>query len=184
MTDPDASKATASVPASSPAHTYSLKRLQLREKPVLFVDIDGVISLWGFDPNRCPDGTWCQVDGIAHFLSSRAGGHLLDLAQEFELVWCSGWEDRADDYLPHLLGVPSLPHLTFADDSLGHWKLAAVEAHAGDRLMAWVDDDFNDACHAWAAGRAAPTLLKQTDPAIGLDDGVAEDLLAWARSRP
>lgn len=151
-------------------------------KPVLFVDIDGVISLFGFDPQDLPEGSWCQVDGIAHFLSARAGRHLLGLAEDFELVWCSGWEDRADDHLPHHLGVPSLPHLTFTDDSLGHWKLAAVEAHAGDRPMAWIDDDFNEACHAWAADREAPTLLVTSDPATGLDDDLAEQLRVWART--
>jgi hypothetical protein len=63
-----------------------------------------------------------------------------------------------------------------------HWKLAAIEAHAGDRPVAWVDDALDDACEEWAATRAAtaPTLLLRTNPAVGLtDDGVAE-LLSWA----
>ena len=156
------------------------------EKPLLLVDIDGVVSLFGFDPNSRPAGTWCQVDGIAHLLSSRAAGHLLDLAHRFEMAWCSGWEERANDHLPHLLGVPALPHLSFGHEGPGvgppsrHWKLDAIEAYAGtERALAWIDDDFNDACHAWAAERPGRTLLVETDPAAGLDDEAARTLLAW-----
>ena len=43
------------------------------DKPLLLVDVDGVISLFGFDPARRPDGRFELVDGIAHFLSATAG---------------------------------------------------------------------------------------------------------------
>ena len=66
-----------------------------KPKPVLLVDIDGVISLFGFELNSRPAGRYVWVDGIAHYLSATAGGHLRDLAPHFELVWCSGWEERA-----------------------------------------------------------------------------------------
>ena len=161
---------------------------QLQDKPLLYVDVDGVLSLWDFDPNRRPPGVFASVDGIVHFLSSDAAGHLLGLAGDFDLVWCTGWEEKADEYLPHLLGLPAgLPHLTFAHDvspgatTPGHWKLEAVDAHAGDRPAAWIDDALNDACEVWARERSAPTLLVHTEPAAGL---TAEDLArlrAWAR---
>ena len=160
---------------------------QTLQKPLLLVDIDGVVSLFGFDPNVCPAGTWCQVDGIAHLLSRRAADHLLDLAETYELAWCSGWEEKANDHLPHLLGVPTLPYLQFDDKEAGvtaglsHWKLASIHAHVGEeRPVAWIDDDFNEACHAWAAQRPGPTLLHATDPAVGLDDVAAQALLDWA----
>ena len=161
--------------------------MQISEKPLLMVDIDGVVSLFGFDPNKCPAGTWCQVDGIAHLLSSRAAAHLLDLAQRFEMAWCSGWEEKANEHLPHLMGLPTLPHLSFEDKGPGvkqasrHWKLASIDAYAGpDRPLAWIDDDFNDAGHAWAEDRPGPTLLVPTDPSVGLDDAAAQTLRAWA----
>ena len=154
-------------------------------KPVLLVDIDGVLSLWGFDPDKRPDGSWHQVEGIAHFLSSTAVEHLHDLAESFDLVWCSGWEEKADEHLPALIGAPALPHLSFERNpgrGHAHWKLAAIEEHAGDRPLAWVDDALDDACEAWAAERTAPTLLVRTDPAVGLTDAHVEQLRAWARS--
>jgi hypothetical protein len=158
------------------------------DKPVLLVDIDGVISLFGFAPDECPPGTWHLVEGIAHFLSSTAAAHLHELAQSFDLVWCSGWEERADEHLPALLGVPVLPHLSF-DRNVGggpvshaHWKLAAIEAHAGDRPLAWIDDALDDACERWAAERAAPTLLVRTDPKVGLTQEQVARLREWAGS--
>jgi HAD domain in Swiss Army Knife RNA repair proteins len=156
-----------------------------RTAPVLMVDIDGVISLFGFDAQTQPAGAFHWIDGIPHYLSAGAAGHLLRLADTFELVWCSGWEERADEYLPYLLGMPrGLPFLSF-ERSVGrsnaHWKLDAIDAYAGVRPLAWIDDAFNPACHAWAHGRGHPTLLVRTDPEVGLTQRETQQLAAWAQ---
>jgi hypothetical protein len=157
----------------------------MHDKPLLLVDIDGVVSLFGFASDERPEGTWQMVDGMPHYLSAEAGRHLLDLASEFELVWCSGWEDRGNDYLPHAYGLPgSLPFLRFECAPAGghcHWKLSAIDAYVGERPVAWIDDGIDDACRAWAEARSAPTLLVRTDPAIGLTSAEAQALRAWAR---
>jgi hypothetical protein len=156
-------------------------------KPLLFCDVDGVISLWGFGEDNRPRGAFASVEGIPHFLSTRAAEHLLDLVSHFELVWCTGWEDKADEHLPGLVGVPrGRPYLSFDGatraqvSARAHWKLHAVEEHAGDRPLAWIDDAFNAACWDWAHERTAPTLLVATDPATGLDDAAAARLRAFA----
>jgi hypothetical protein len=156
---------------------------QKPRKPLLFVDIDGVISLWGFASDRCPPGTWHNVEGIGHFLSSTAAGHLHELAERFDLVWCSGWEEKAPEHLPALIGAPDLPHLTFARNpgrSRAHWKLDAIDAYAGERPLAWLDDALDDACAEWAEQRAAPTLLVRTEPASGLTGEHVALLRGWA----
>jgi hypothetical protein len=157
-------------------------------KPLLLVDVDGVVSLFGFPPHDPPpESSLHFIDGIPHFLSAAAARHLLALVSLFELVWCSGWEEKADEHLPHLLGLPpGLPHLSFdrgeAGKSLqGHWKLAAIDAHAGRRPLAWIDDCIDPACHAWASARGAPTLLVPTQPAVGITADHAEELTRWAR---
>ncbi len=172
-----------------------------RELPLLMVDIDGVVSLFGgweqggldadgeargWAGGTSHDGSFHSIDGMPHFLSSTAAAHLLDLASVFELVWASGWEERANEHLPHLLGLPrDLPFLRFpraVGRSNAHWKLDTIDAFAGARALAWVDDALNDACHEWALARAAPTLLVQTDPARGLTASEAERLADWARA--
>lgn len=161
-----------------------------RRKPLLLVDIDGVISLFGGMAPRAGNafaersGSFHSIDGMPHFLSATAAAHLLDLQTHFELVWCSGWEEKANEHLPHLLGLPpSLPFLRF-DRSVGranaHWKLAAIDEFAGERPLAWIDDALNDACHDWARTRSAPTLLVQTEPEHGLTAREAELLSSWA----
>jgi hypothetical protein len=63
-----------------------------------------------------------------------------------------------------------------------HWKLVGIDAYVDPRRpVAWIDDAHDDRCLAWAAERAAPTLLVTTDPAVGLTDRHVEELLAWAR---
>lgn len=155
-------------------------------KPLLLIDIDGVISLFGFDPAAPPPGAWELVDGIPHLLSAVAGDHLRRLATHFELVWCTGWEDRAQEHLPRALGLPrGTPYVRFepCDRTVqAHWKLTGIDAYVGpDRPVAWIDDALDERCHRWARERRAPTLLISTSPAVGLTDAHVEELLAWAR---
>lgn len=158
------------------------------ERPVLFVDVDGVISLFDFAPDRPPDGRFHLIDGIPHLLSASAGEHLRQLSERFETVWCTGWEEKAGEHLPHLLGgLDSYPHLTFERNpgrANGHWKLDAIEAYAGPRRpLAWLDDAHDDECAAWARRRSetgARTLLVGTDPAVGLTAAHVTELTAWA----
>jgi hypothetical protein len=155
------------------------------EKPLLLIDVDGVISLFGFDPARPPAGCFQMVDGIAHFLSATAGEHLRQLSDEFELAWCTGWDEKANEYLPLALGLPAELPLVIFDDSdrppSAHWKVAGITAWVPpSRPLAWVDDAHDHRCHAWAAERTAPTLLVTTDPAAGLTEEHVTELLAWA----
>ncbi len=154
------------------------------------VDIDGVISLFGgvtlHSAGAGREGSLHSIEGIPHFLSSTAAAHLLELAPIFELVWASGWEEKAGEHLPRLLGLPrEIPHLSFergVGRSNAHWKLDAIDAFAGGRALAWVDDALNEACHEWAGRRAAPTLLVRTDPELGLTETETLELARWARS--
>jgi hypothetical protein len=159
-------------------------------KPLLFVDIDGVLSLFGFLSDSRPPGTWINVNGVVHLISATASDHLQRLAVVYDLVWCSGWEEKANEHLLRALMLPGpLPFLTFSEAPKGsapavegqHWKLAAIEAHAGERPLAWVDDAHDDGCRAWAAARSAPTLLVATDPAVGLTPAQVLALERWAR---
>jgi hypothetical protein len=154
-------------------------------QPLLLLDIDGVISLFGFDPGRPPPGRYQLVDGIPHFLSIDAAELIAELGTSFELVWCSGWEEKADEVLPAVLGLPKgLAHLTFPGHQGApsrHWKLASIDAFAGpDRPLAWVDDAFDASCHAWAERRMGPTRLVATDPAHGLTAAATAELVGWA----
>ena len=156
------------------------------ERPILFVDVDGVISLFGFAPDvgQLP-GPLHWVDGVAHCIPSAVGDRLVRLAEGFELVWATGWEERANEHLPFLLDLPfsDLPTLTFDGRAVfgsSHWKVDAIDEYAAERPAAWIDDNMSEECHAWAKRRSAPTLLVETQPSEGLTDDHVEQLLSWA----
>jgi hypothetical protein len=156
------------------------------KRPILFVDVDGVISLFGFAPDvgQLP-GPLHWVDGVAHCIPPAVGDRLVRLADRFELVWATGWEERANEHLPFLLNLPfaDLPFLTFDGRAVfgsAHWKVDAIADYAGERPAAWIDDNLNEECHFWAKVRPAQTLLVETDPSVGLTDEHVEQLLAWA----
>ncbi len=155
------------------------------ELPLLFLDVDGVISVFGFpSPERAP-GPYHFVDGIAHCIGDRCGARLGRLIERFDVVWATGWEEKANEYLPRLLDLPDLdlPFLRFDGRAVfgsAHWKVDAIDEYAGGRPAAWIDDNLDEACHRWARRRDPPTLLVETDPTVGLSDEQVERLLGWA----
>jgi len=154
-------------------------------KPALLVDIDGVISIYGWTAGEPPEGAWLTVDGIVHLISASAGRHLQELAQSFDLWWCSGWEERANEYLPGALGLAGpLPYVGFDRTPArggAHWKLDAIDrAIHPARSLAWIDDHLDDQCAVWAEARPGETLLVQTAPERGLEEDHARRLKSWA----
>jgi hypothetical protein len=154
-------------------------------RPILAVDVDGVISLFGYDEQPPPSEARLElVDGTLHCISLRAGERLRRLATMFDLVWATGWEEKANDYLPLMLGLPELPFISFGGSARfgsAHWKLGPLDQYTRGRAMAWIDDNLDDSCYRWARERDEPTLLVPTDPALGLQEAETEALLAWAR---
>ncbi len=146
-----------------------------------------MISLFGFPPDvDSLPGPLYQIDGMTHCIPGAVGARLITLAESFELVWATGWEERANDHLPFLLKLPfpRLPVLTFDGRAVfgsAHWKVEAIAEYARDRPAAWIDDNLDDTCRAWAEGRAVPTLLVETRPSVGLTDEHVAELTRWAQ---
>jgi Swiss Army Knife RNA repair-like protein len=156
-----------------------------RSKPILFLDVDGVISVFGFSPDIAEfPGPIHWIDGVAHCIPDEGGERLMRLWDRFDLVWATGWEEKANDYLPFILRLPGpLPVLTFDGRAVfgsAHWKLDAIEAYARGRPAAWIDDNVDEECHAWAERREEPTLIVQTLSPVGITDEHVDELLAWA----
>ena len=155
-----------------------------RKSPVLFLDVDGVISLFGFSSADAPPGRFHWVDGVVHCIDEACGPRIERLAERFELVWATGWEEKANEYLPHLLRLRSqLPALTFGGQAVfgsAHWKLEAIEEYARGRPAAWVDDFLDESCERWAQQREEPTLLVRTESHTGLTDELVQQLVDWA----
>jgi len=155
--------------------------------PLLLVDVDGVLSLFPRPGDRLPerdDIHWINVEGIPHAIALDNCRRLRLLAASFEMVWSTGWEAKANEHLPELIGLPGTLEVISFDgpryDAHAHWKLGSIEAFIGDRPIAWIDDAHDTACREWAAARSSATLLVDTDPAEGLADRQVAELEAWA----
>jgi len=154
-------------------------------RPVLAVDVDGVVSLFDFDDP--PDSSTARfelIDGTVHCISLAAGERLTRLGEHYDLVWATGWEESANRYLPSLLGIGEIPHLSFngaARFGTADWKLDPLAEYARGRALAWIDDSFDDRCYAWARQREEPTLLIPTTSHLGLEEVHVDALIAWAR---
>ena len=156
-------------------------------KPILYVDVDGVLSLFGTphdQPPIRPDTHFLNVEGVGHLIAMDNCRRLGSLQDRFELVWATGWEEKANRNLLDLVGLPGpLDVVNFKPgkfDHQAHWKLGALEAHAGDRPIAWIDDALDAECWAWASSRQTATLLVHTEATVGLTDSHVDSLVAWA----
>ena len=95
---------------------------------------------------------------MVHCISLLAGDRLRRLAERFELVWASGWEDKANYYLPQ----HPRPAGAAALDLRRRRPLSAPRtgssarsrAYCRGRAMAWIDDNFDESCYEWARAAA------------------------------
>ena len=103
--------------------------------PQLVVEVDGVVSLFGF-PGPPPAGVIpAAVEGIPRFLPAHAGPLLARLSDPFASASRTGRRERAETHPPRLPGPPGgWPHRTFLKVDKGparHWKLDAVSSSPG-----------------------------------------------------
>jgi hypothetical protein len=153
-------------------------------RPVLLVDVDGVLNPWL--ATDCPPG-FGEYDFFAGervLLSPGHGELLLSLAHAYELVWATAWEHRANRLIGPVLALPELPVIEFPLDGrdLYFRKLPAVIEAVGDRPCAWIDDEHQPDHYTWAERRGVPTLIVDIDPARGLTSEIVTRLAEWAEA--
>jgi hypothetical protein len=151
-------------------------------RPVLLVDVDGVLNPWLAE--GCPDG-YHEYDffpGERVLLSPGHGELLTSLTPAYELVWATAWEHRANRLICPVLAMPELPVIEFplSGRDLLFRKLPAVIDTVGERPCAWIDDAHQPDHYEWAQRRTTPTLIIDIDPAVGLTPDVVAVLADWA----
>ena len=152
-------------------------------KPILAVDVDGVISLFGFDQPPAEEARFEQVDGMVHCISMAAGERLKRLSEHYELVWATGWEEKANDYLPKSSGYRNCPSSpSTARPALGPPTGSSAPSTTGGKDAPWPGSTTASTRAVTSGpGREEPTLLVPTESELGLEEVQVEALTAWAR---
>jgi hypothetical protein len=150
-------------------------------KPLLFMDVDGVLNPFGATPDGFDEFAFFPGEDEPVRLTPVHGEWLVELGEVFEIAWATGWGDHANRILAPHFGLPEYPVVVVPSTRFDPAdKVPAVAAYAGERPAAWVDDIVTPEARAWAARRAAPTLLLDVDPAVGLVRAQVDELLEWA----
>ncbi len=154
-------------------------------RPLLFLDVDGVIALDPWLADVPSDQRYLRGFG-GSYIPDRAGELVCKLADRFDVVWATGWEQRANASLRSTLGLEQeLPVLTFGRKAVygsAEWKIKRINRYARHRPAAWIDDNLCGEHERWAQRRSEPTLLVATDPHVGICPEDVERLIEWADS--
>ncbi|AUY48623.1 hypothetical protein EH183_06350 [Streptomyces sp. CB01881] len=157
-------------------------------KPLLFLDVDGVLN------PVCPgpDGDFDAHTLLGHtvLLSARHGSWLRELAEAYELVWATTWEEHANTHVAPAIGLPELPVVRFTGylpqpgdprvplmELFSARKWAPLLRYAAGRPFAWIDDVIPGRLVRNAFWRRDRVLLR-IDPGEGLERRHVDRLLA------
>jgi len=168
------------------------------ERPILGLDVDGVLN--ALNQGATPPGwEFTTVRGnLPICYNPRHGEQLQKIASDggAELVWCTIWEDLANEHIAPLVGLPQLPWVTM-DESMaaviaerrikfsqaipvGAVKARAMAVYAAGRPVCWLEDEPD--APAEFSSYPAPHLVVQTDSFEGLQDIHLAAAAAWLAS--
>lgn len=155
------------------------------DKPILFLDVDGVLNAFPEGAERY-DNPEKRVKNVTELgvtyvpVGTRERVHLL--LEHFDPIWSTAWRGSAHAHHRNILGLSEIPW-PYVDYE--RWKIPEMVRMAEGRPWCFIDDDVEwelrelDLRGAW---REIPdTLTIRPLPRIGLTDEHVEQAIAFAR---
>lgn len=138
-------------------------------RPLLLIDVDGVLNPFASRETRT-GFTLYQLAGFPVRLNPAHGTALRALADRFDLVWATTWEDQANALIGPRVGLPHLPVIHFDFQRHDGAKWPDVARFVGDRPVCWLEDAPGRGEITWAEARNAliPTRIVKISPYSGL----------------
>ncbi|MET8040516.1 HAD domain-containing protein [Micromonospora sp. NPDC005215] len=155
-------------------------------RPVLLLDIDGVLSPYGTPHPPVGYSAHALFPGEeAVRVNPAHGAWITEASTVLDIAWATSWNDEANQLLAPLLHIAPLPVVTMPPPPFDPAeKIPRIAAYAQQRPLAWIDDLHPPQAHRWAATRISPTLLITADPATGLTRDAVDHVIAWAEALP
>lgn len=148
-------------------------------KPMLLLDIDGVIKPWGYR------------------LDPEAADKVAVLGRHFEVHWATLWNGDANLKMSPRIGVGDLPGMHCSDrkgwraatkagwerpEDLWFCKTPLIPEYVDGRPFAWIDDDIDGPDHQYLHWILEPDhrfLLVATEAAVGMTWDHVHQLVDW-----
>lgn len=152
-------------------------------KPLLFIDVDGVINVMHALFSENPLVTVEVIEdqhGPVAAIPEGTGNRLLELMEWFEPRWCTAWFSRASILTTHFNLSP------WEICEWGDMKLPKIIEDAGDRPWAFIDDEIEFELNHFE-GEIPPihkAFIYGIDQRHGLTDFDVLCLKSWASRLP
>lgn len=136
-----------------------------RQKPALFLDVDGVL-------NAFPKGYQKRAVELDHASVLHPTKHTLPFMHwawtQFEVFWCTAWGETANR-IAQWAGLCERPCVADVRSSHPEWKLQGVKAFLkGKKQTAvWIEDGISPVAEAWVSKRKG-FFYVHTDPLVGV----------------